>query len=807
MRNVRERIDDAFAAYGRFIYRWRWPALLLTVLVTGVILAQIPKMTIDMSTEAHFYQDDPVFLQFEEFQEQFGRDEIVVAGIEIPGKLDRTFLQRLREFHEDLEKEVPHLVEVTSIVNVTSIYGFEGGLVVEKLIGKWPEDESAMEAVRKRLASNQGYRNLLVSEDLRYTAVLIRSEAYSSAADPGSASIRPGQETVNEGEDGGKSRRQRLMPKENGEFVRGIRTVVARHHGPGFSIHLAGFPIVTDFMVESMERDTPIYTSLTILMIVFCLVYLFRRLSGVVLPLLVVILSLLAMYGVMAALGVPVTSVSQILPPILLTAGMSDAIHFLTIFYGHLKSGASREASIIHAMGHSGLPMFMTTLTTACDFLSFGTSTIPIIAQMGYAAAGGVVLALVYTLVCIPSLLGVIPLRSRKSRKAEEREHSRLDQVLTDLTEVAIRRPWTIVLCSGMLGVVGCVGASRLVFSHDPLAWFSEKSGIRQETQAVDREMKGTVTFEVIVDTRVEDGLHEPEIMNGLDGMNRYAEQLREGALYVGKSSSVVDVLKEINRAVHENREEYYVVPQDRDVIGQEMLLFESSGTSDLERLVDSRFSKARVTLRLPWLDANSYDRILGRLEERFRAVFAEKAQITITGMTALLTRTIQHVMQTMIDSYFTAAAVTTLLMMLMSGSMKLGLVGMIPNFLPVLLGLGFMGAMGMPLDLSSILVGGIVIGLVVDDTVHYVHYFSRHYKQTRDGEQSARHTVEAAGRAILFTSILLSGGFFVLVFSSMKNVVDFGLIAGFTIVAALAAELLLTPAVMVLFARASWRK
>jgi len=238
-------------------------------------------------------------------------------------------------------------------------------------------------------------------------------------------------------------------------------------------------------------------------------------------------------------------------------------------------------------------------------------------------------------------------------------------------------------------------------------------------------------------------------------------------------------------------------------LIAQEFILFENGGTDDLENLIDSQYSKARITIKLPWVDANTYTGIQKKIIAQLEKTFQDIGTVTITGMISLLTRTIYNVIVTMMTSYIIAGVVITVMMVLLLSDVKYGLISMIPNLLPVIIAMGLMGYTGMNLDLSNILIGSIIIGLAVDDTVHFFHNFRRYYLNTGNVKFAVQETLLTTGRALLFTSLVLASGFFLFVASDMINLVNFGLIASLAIAVALLADIVLAPALMVVFSPA----
>jgi predicted RND superfamily exporter protein len=550
-----------------------------------------------------------------------------------------------------------------------------------------------------------------------------------------------------------------------------------------------------------MLRDVSWFIRLVLLTIGICLFLLFRRLTGVLLPLLIVVFSVLSTVGLMAIFHVPFKLPTAILPSFLLAVGVGAAVHLLAIFYQDFQRTGDKKGAICHALGHSGLAIVMTSVTTAAGLASFSASEIAPLADLGVFASLGVIASLVYTIILLPALLSIIPIKVKKTA-SEKSQRLIIDRILSATAHFSTSHPKSITLVSFGLIVLSILGASRLTFSHHVIGWLPEGIPVRLSTEKIDQELKGTIALEVLVDTERENGLYDVEILNKLDALPEALKTLQGDGFFVGKATSIADILKEIHQALNENRSEFYKVPQDPRVIPQEFLLFENSGTDDLEEIVDSQFSRTRVTIQAPWLDFMKYQPFILEIEDRFMKTFGERVKITMTGMMTIGGRTIHAAIHSMKESYIIAGCVITILMILLVGSLKVGFVSMFPNLLPIVITLGFMGWIGLPLEMFSMLVGSIAIGLAVDDTIHFMHNFRRYYSESGDVEDAVQQTLHTAGRAMLVTSVVLSLGFFIYMFASMNNLFYFGLLTGMTIILALLSDFFLAPALMALIHR-----
>lgn len=797
---IKQKIEKGFEAFGHLLYQHHFKAILLVLLLVAALTSQLPKLTIDTSTEGFLHQDDPTLSAYNAFRDQFGRDDMVIIAIQPPEVFTQEFLIKLKVFHEELEQGVPHIDDITSLINVRNTRGEEDELIVEDLLERWPGDAAAMQVLKKRILSHPLYKNLLISEDGRFTTIVIKTESTASASDIDD--VLSGFDDPEVGDNFlPEPRNQYLTDEENSAVVTAVQEISERFRTLDFAIHIAGSPVITDILKRSMMEDMRKFMILAMVTIGFVLFLLFRRLSGVLLPLLIVALALVSTLGLMGWLGVAIKVPTTILPSFLVAVGVGAVVHLLAVFYRHLHDHDDKEAAIAYALGHSGLAITMTSFTTAAGLLSFAGAEIAPIADLGQFAAAGALLALLYTIVLLPAMLSLIPL-GRKTTNLEHAGHAYMDSVLAGIAGFSNRRPWLIIGISTALVVLALAGAMRLSLSYNPLLWLPEETGILNTTQLIDRELKGTTSMELVFDTGKENGLYNPEFLNKLEAFSQTLANTHEGELFVGKTLSLTDTLKEIHQALNENRPEYYVIPQDEKLIAQELLLFENTGTDDLEDLVDSQFSQARLTGKLPWLDALVYNRFLLDLEPRVKKEFEGFAEITVTGIMPLLVRTMGASANSMARSYVIAAVVITLLMVALINNLRMGLISMVPNLAPIIFTLGLMGWAGLPLDMFTMLMGSIAIGLAVDDTIHFMHNFQRYFQESNNVAQAINETLHTTGRAMLVTTVVLSLGFFIFMFASMNNLYHFGLLTGIAVTAALLADFLLAPALVTVFTR-----
>jgi predicted RND superfamily exporter protein len=765
-------------------------------------LSGIPRVTVDVSFEAFLQANDSVRVAYDSFREQFGRDERVIISAEpgsrgtAAGVFDLAFLERLRAFHQAIEERLPYIDEITSLVNARDTRGEEDTLLVEDFLDPWPEDEGRLATLRERALANPLFRNNVISPDAAVTTIVLELQLYTSVGSTDDELA---------GFDGSGAESDEPPPllssAETSEFVHALHEIIAEFEGPDFVLHVAGSTIMIQDISAAMLRDMPRFVGLAILSIAILLFALFRRVSAVVTPLIVVALSVTSTFGLMGWSGTSIHVPTQVLPSFLLAVGIGDAVHLLAIFFERLRRGESREDALAHALGHSGLALVLTSVTTAAGLASFAGAGIAPVAALGLFAPIGVMIALGLSLTLLPALIQLAPLGKPRGNLNYDEENA-LDRVLMGLGRFATRKPLMIVGVSAVLIVTAAVGASRMKLSHDPLSWLPSDSSVVEGTKYIDHTLEGSVSFEILLQTDEVGGIRKPDTLMRMAELGESFEQNRRDGLVAGQTISLADVVKEINRALNEDRDDAYTIPADARLVSQELLLFENTGTDDLEELVDSEFRIARIAIRMPWRDAIRYTEFIDSAEAEATATLADVGDPTMTGILALLVRAITAVVTSMAQSYVLAFAIISPLMILLLGSLRMGLLAMIPNLMPIVLTLGLMGVIGLPLDAFSLMVGGIALGLAVDDTIHFMHNYRRYRDKGADLERAVETTLLTAGRAMLITTVVLSTGFLGFVLSSMHNLTNLGILVSFAVVTAFFADVLLAPALLALFDR-----
>ena len=796
MTMIHNKLASFFEAIANWVYAHAVLTLSIIFLVSAILAAQLPKLTIDTRDESFFHPDDPTLVAYDQFRYQFGQDDIFFIAMKPENGFTPSFFKTMSQLHRELEANVPYLDEVDSLINGRIVRADNDTLIVEDLIPEPPETLDENQRILTLINHYPLYENFLVSGDRTLAMIMVKAQAF----------VQPSQDDLLTGFESddtppaAPTAAQYLDNKQNIEINDRIREIVDKYRGQGIKFFFAGTPVFVAELQRGLEKDLGLMIPLSFLLIIVFLAILFRRVSGVVYPMIIVLLSLTSSLGLMAAWGIPISNAIMILPTFLIVVGVGDSVHILTIFYRKIQKTPdhrpNKKVAIINAVGYSGLPILMTSLTTACGLLSFVWADVAIISQLGYIAPAGVMIAFLYTLFLLPALVAVFPIKIKPMQPQGKPPIA--DRIFDGIAGVTTSKPLAITAIWAVLFLLAATAAFSVRFSHNAMSWLPPDSTVRVGTRLMDQKNGGTVMLEIIIDSGRKNGLYDPDLLLRMDQAGKMIPRICEHNIRAGKVVSMVDVLKETNRALNGNVDGAYIVPDTRQLAAQELILFESSGSDDLAELVDGTYQKARMSLLAPFTDSVLYQDYVEKIKTYLALQFPHET-VTLTGHMALFIGITKMFITSMAKSYLFAFVAITLMMMVMIGNFKIGLMSMVANTVPIVMIFGVMGIARIPIDLMTILVGSIVLGLVVDDTIHFLHHFRRAYDMSGCVETAVKETLHNTGRALMITSVVLCGGFIIYTTAYLSCYIWFGILIGSAVLFALTADLILLPALLAL--------
>lgn len=785
--------DKCASLIGVSVTKKPWWCIGALLCIAIVFIVQLPALTLDVSTEGFLRDDDVVLIEYKQFKETFGNDLVGVISITTDDVFSETFLEQLFYFHHELERQVPFVTKVTSLVNARYTFVRDNTLHVEALFPQWPVSDQRLNEIKSYALESSTVNGLLLSADAKianiilYASADIQPESFDDLVNGFEDNIS------DEFEDDNYS--TSLTPKQNHQFVAAVEEIAEQFKQDNFDIISVGAPFVADVLMSTLQNDMQLFMVLSFFIILLLLAILFKRLAGVVIPFVAVSLAVASTLGAMAVSGIPIKVPTQILPTFLLAIGVASSVHFLVIFFKEYALVNDRVIATKNAYQHTFVPVTMTAITTAAGLSSFASSAVAPVGDLGVFGVVGVFFCWLYTLFLIPAILVISPLK--KARKNVDGK-SLIHKWLIAIAQFSVKRYKLILLVSFCIIVISVFYTSTLKFHHDPFDWLPEEYDIRKNTAAFDEIFRNTSTLEVIVDTQSPGGIAKKEIVDAIEKFIDLVNEVDSLADKVGKITSINDIIKETHRSLNDNNADFFRLPQTSDAVAQELLLFESASSDEIRIFTDPSFSMARITIRIAHIDAFVIRQIISELEKIGHSLFSPNTNFYITGMGALLSQTMETALISMKQSYLVAFIIVTIFMVFALGSWQLGLVSMLPNVLPILAILGLMGWLDIPLDLSTMLIGSIAIGLVVDDTIHYMHAIKQEMLIGGNWLAINQRAMLGTGRAIFITTCVLSCGFFIFIAGQLENVINFGLLTGMTVVLAMFADFLVVPALLV---------
>jgi len=801
MYDYKSKIEKGFFYLGIKVIRYRWAILLMTIVVAGLAATQLPKISIATSVESTFKQHDQILTDYQRFRSQFGRDEEIVLLISSTDIFSLKFLTTLKQFHGDLENSLPLLKEVSSLTNAPYIESVDSGARVRGFLDNLPRTEKEAQHYRQRGHSYPGFQNLYFTPDGKHAMVVIKTQAASALSVDG-LRLRGYARGVRGAEEPHPPEEQQSISQvENIAVIGIVEAVIKEYQAPDFRIAYSGTPVY-QYHVEPLVRSNMKKMCIAILIVsVVFMPFVFGRGSGAILPQMTAILGLMVSLGLMALLSVRFSLTSSMLPSILLSIGLTAPIHFLVVYFKHQKR-VGKFRGIIATMKHSGLPITMTSITTAAGMLSFSFSNIVPIADLMNFTIIGVLAILVFTLVSMPAFLSILQVVSGVKQGEANYEASILSRTLLALGRLGVARPYLVLILflAGTL-VVG-FSISKLHFSHNELHYFAKDSDFMRQVRLIEAQTGGFRALEVLIDTKQKRGIIDHDLLQAMEQLDNYlrSETDSKGRAYVGRTRSLVDLIKEITCATTVRDQGPCPIAKDKPALAKQFDHFNRISPETLQKYTDADLRTGRLTAMMYWRDAAHDVDFIARVREYVATLFDSGVNVAVTGVVSINSDIINAMMTSLTIGYSIGFLLIAALMILAIGDVRLGLLAMIPNLFPFSIALGVMGYLDIPLNTYNLIGGSIVIGIAVDDTIHFFHNFRRYYLKSGDINFAVSETLGTAGRAMMATTLILVSSFWMRLFSDLKVVADFGLVVGIALFVAFLADVLLAPALLKIF-------
>src|SRR5688572_842730 len=732
------------------IYRFRLP--LSAVILLG-FLAMLPLTNvtaIDNDISMWISRDDPIYRTYERFREEFGGQRTLLIALRSPRLFTPQGLEFVRRVTDDIARvDTVDRVHSLSTANIVASLPVgpddDGGIEVQPLLDE-VIDQQAAARVRERVLADRLLRGDLVSEDGTVTALIVTFD-------------------------------EDRIDDVRGDVIDRIHGLVDARLPDGMEAHYNGSLEISETYNKVTQSNLRNLTPPILLLTVGALFFMFRSWRLTLLVMGAVVVSFVWTMGLYVLMGFSYNVLASMLPPLVMILAIADDVHIVQHFTEELRATGSKERAFKSAVRHLFAPLLGASATTALG------------------AAVGVMVDFVMSLVLVPTLLTML----KPSAAMAPQERYFLGP-MQRVARFSMRHAKRVVLVTSVLMAVGLFGLRWLRVDTNHINFFAQDHPLHRSADVIDRQLSGIYSFNILLEG-------EPESMKTPDTLRRM-EELRvrlERLPFVRKVVSVADYVKRVNKELNGGAESDEVIPESADAIAQELFVFGLSdeGRRELERVVASDYSRAQISVRLASMSSDLVFEQINRAEEEAVAVFAGSGITpTVTGSGRLFASLDHYIVASQLSSFATAFLTVFAVIFLVFRSARFGVLAIIANALPVCAVLGLMGWLGISLNVATVMVASVALGIVDDDTIHFIGRFRRETAAGRGTGAAIELATMHEGRASLTTAIINSLGYGIMVVSAYKPTAWFGGLLALTMVVAFLAEVLVVPAVITLFPR-----
>jgi predicted RND superfamily exporter protein len=766
---VKSKGDLRTESFTRWVIRFRWPVVLLT-LVGAVLLASGGRfLTFDADYRAFFSKSNPQLQAFEAMQDIYTKNDNVLFVV-TPSD-GQVFTRETLSAVEMLVREgwqIPFAMRVDGVTNYQHTTANGDELVVGDLV---PDPASRTDeelAAARAIALDQPVLvRRVVSEDARVTGVSVTVQLPGETLDEVTRVMTASRE---------------LAEKVKAEY-------------PHIELRLTGTAALNNAFTEASMSDMTTLMPMMFGMILIVMWLLLRSVSGTIGSLIVVGLSAASAMGLAGWLGFRLTPPSASAPTMILTLAVADSIHILVTMLREMRHGRSKVDAIVESMRLNMGPVFLTSLTTVIGFLSMNFSEVPPFNDLGNIVAMGVALAFLYSIFFLPAFMAIVPVRVKVR---EDGTHFGIMDRLADVV-VAWRRPllWGGAAFIAVMAVI----STRNEFNDRFVQYFDKRIDFRVASDYASENLTGIYLIEFSVEADESGGISDPEYLEHLDRFEGWY-RAQPGVLNV---NSFNEVMKRVNKSMHGDDPAFYRIPDSRELAAQYLLLYEMSLPFglDLNNQINIDKSATRVIVTIADMSSNEIRAITTAGEQWLAQNTPQHMHAVGASPAVMFAHISERNIKGMLTSIAIAMVLISLALMVALRSVKFGLISIVPNIAPALMAFGTWALFVGEVNVALSVVVSMTLGIVVDDTIHFLSKYLRARREKGlDPEDAVRYAFSSVGMALVVTTIILTAGFMVLAQSSFELNGGMARLTAITIVLALGADLLFLPPMLMALAK-----
>ena len=810
-----QRLNLFFEVLPERLHPWRWWVLLLYVILMSFLAAGIPRFAFSWANDDMFGKDDPVQISLDRIKDLFGGT--VTLGMvykPVDGELfSARSLGALKNIHDvldaesargenDPENSLRFLTEVESLINTSFTEVDRDSIRFRDFIGdELPQNAEQSRLLREQALDEPEYPRVLLSDNMEYGMLVLRTNLDAVPLVENELDVLEGfDENELEGQD-----EQEPQFVENGlvdyaDFEKQVWRLLSEER---FSKDLVfmhpGWGAFYQNDVWAVEYQRALLISLIVSLLLTWL--LLGSLRAVIWPILIFVSSIVGVLGLAGWTGWPIDLSLYIAFGLVSVAAIADVVHVLSGYLFFHQQGKQHSEVMRSVFSKTALACLLTSITTAIGVFSLFFIKLRVIQTMGLLSGIGVMFAFLLTIFLLPVLLNWFPPRPPKSN--EKPKVTLLLRVvkhlLNGIERVSTEYPKGVIVLFAAAGLLLILGIARIEIDTVFSEYYPPESPVRKTINLIDEQFLGTGNMEILLETETEGVFRDPDVLLALEEIKQWIET--SYPKLITHNWTLNNQLKQTHRKLNENREEYYTVPDNPQLVSQLLVLIEGGDYENLERLVSLDYANARMSISLKTIGSKKsvellkvvqpgIEKILLPLKERY-----PELKVTLTGGVGAWARVFDAISWSQIQSFGLAFLIISLIMFGIFGSVKLGLVAILPNTFPMLTVFGLMGWLDFNLDITTLMTAPIIIGIAVDDTIHFITHYRLSLLKGASISEAIHATLHEVGQAIIFTTLILMSIFLFFIPVSHVGVSRFSILAVIAVFSALLADLFLLPA------------
>lgn len=747
--------------FGKFVLSY--PRAILALVIFLGLLSIYPALQIrtDFNLEGFYPDDDPVIYDYQFLEQEFGRDDnAMLIGFQTDSLLTRRVLSDLHSITESL-KDVQYVESVLSIWDSRQILADDDLLKFNPYLTPDGLDTLNLQFLKRELTSDPLVKNYLLNEEGNATSIVI---------------------LINEEENTYENRNRMIDEIDQ----------ILNAYGSQYEFHISGIPYFRNQYVNMLNDELVIYISLSSVLIILLLWYIYRTFWGVIFPMIIVWTTLIMTVAIIYLTGGYLEIMSTTIAPILLCVGVADAVHMLSKYDDAREAGFGKRPSILEMLKTLGSATFLTSITTAIGFASLISSSVIPMKRFGIYTAAGVLLAYLITILFLPAALR----RSRKKRVVDEKSGSFypfIKKWLSRLSAFTRKRYTGILVASVLITGIFAIGIRYLDVNGQVFDDIDEDTELMRDSRFFSDNISPQFPLEFVINTNEPDAALSAELLKRVQALEDSLLQYPE----IHRVSGLHTVIGEMHRALTGN--DSANLPEDDDQLAQYLLLLEINNPDVLTRFINFDYSALRVTSFTEDAGSKRINEIREELRTTLNSLIPEH-EVIITGTTILNADLTDKIVYSLSWSILLALSAITLVMVYMFRDFRMIVIALVPNLLPLLIVAGLMGYIGTDIKPSTAVIFTIALGIAVDDSIHYLARLRIELIERKALLPSLAATTIRTGRAIVVTSLILIAGFGTLVTSDFSSTAMMGLLVCATIFSAVLADLFLLPSLFYWF-------